>query len=44
VDRPPAAVNVALWTQRHGLASLRVPLLERLRKALDDISMRLRAA
>lgn len=43
-SRPAAAVNIAVSTQRHDLASLRGPLLERLRQTADDISLRLRAA
>ncbi|WP_345801344.1 IclR family transcriptional regulator [Microbacterium sp. AZCO] len=42
--RPVAAINIAVATTRHDLASLRGPLLERLRATADDISVRLRAA
>ena len=42
--RPTAAVNIAVSTQRHDVASLRGPLLDRLRETADDISVRLRSA
>jgi IclR family transcriptional regulator, pca regulon regulatory protein len=42
--RPAAAVNIAVSTQRHDVASLRGPLLDRLRETADDISVRLRSA
>lgn len=43
-ERPVAAVNIAVATTRHDVASLRGPLLERLRRAADDISIRVRSA
>ena len=43
-ERPAAALNIAVSTQRHTVASLRGPLLEQLRQTADDISVRLRAA
>ncbi|BDV31796.1 IclR family transcriptional regulator [Microbacterium terricola] len=42
--RPAAAVNIAVSTQRHTVDDLRGPLLERLRRTAEDISVRLRAA
>ncbi len=42
--RPAAAINIAVATNRHDLASLRGPLLEQLRATADDISLRLRSA
>ena len=41
---PAAAINIAVSTQRHDVASLRGPLLDRLRATADDISLRLRSA
>ena len=41
---PAAAINIAVSTPRHDVASLRGPLLERLRATADDISLRLRSA
>ncbi len=42
-DRPIAAVNIAVATTRHDVASLRGPLLDRLRQTADDISLRVRS-
>jgi IclR family pca regulon transcriptional regulator len=42
--RPVAAINIAVATTRHDVASLRGPLLERLQRAADDISIRVRSA
>ena len=42
-DRRPAAINIAVSTQRHDLASLRGPILQRLRATAEDISRLLRA-
>ncbi|UUT36159.1 IclR family transcriptional regulator [Microbacterium elymi] len=41
--KPAAAINIAVASSRHGLDSLRGPMLERLRATADDISRRLRA-
>jgi IclR family pca regulon transcriptional regulator len=41
--KPAAAINIAVSTQRHDLASLRGPILDRLRATADDISRLLRA-
>jgi IclR family pca regulon transcriptional regulator len=41
---PAAAINIAVASSRHDLASLRGPLLERLQQTADDISLRLRSA
>ena len=40
----PRPINIAVSTQRHDVASLRGPLLDRLRETADDISVRLRSA
>jgi IclR family pca regulon transcriptional regulator len=42
--KPAAAINIAVASNRHDLASLKGPLLERLRATADDISVRLRAS
>lgn len=42
--RPAAAINIAVNTTRHDLASLRGSLLEQARGAAADISLRLRSA
>jgi len=42
-SKPAAAINIAVSTQRHDLASLRGPILDRLRATADDISRLLRA-
>lgn len=42
--RPAAAINIAVNTTRHDLASLRGTLLERARATAADISLRLRSA
>ncbi len=41
--RPAAAINIAVASSRHDLASLRGPLLKRLRATADDISRLLRS-
>ena len=41
--KPAAAINIAVASSRHDLASLRGPLLTRLRATADDISRLLRA-
>ncbi|SDG60490.1 IclR family transcriptional regulator [Microbacterium pygmaeum] len=43
-SQPAAAINIAVAASRHDLASLRGPLLGRLRQTADDISRRLRSA
>ena len=42
--RPAAAINIAVASSRHDIASLRGPLLERLQRTAADISLRLRSA
>ncbi len=42
--RPAAAINIAVASSRHDVASLRGPLRERLQTTADDISRRLRAS
>lgn len=41
---PAAAINIAVASTRHDVASLRGPLLERLQSTADEISLRLRAS
>ncbi|KQV06253.1 IclR family transcriptional regulator [Leifsonia sp. Root112D2] len=41
--KPAAAINIAVASSRHDVASLRGPLRERLQATADDISLRLRA-
>ena len=41
---PAAAINIAVASSRHNVDSLRGPLLDRLRRTADDISVRLRSA
>ena len=41
--KPAAAINIAVASSRHDVASLRGPLLKRLRATADDISRLLRS-
>jgi IclR family pca regulon transcriptional regulator len=40
---PAGAINIAVSSSRHDVASLQGPLLDQLRTAADDISLRLKA-
>ncbi len=42
--QPVAAVNIAVWSTRHGVAALRGPLHDQLRATADDITRRLRTS